>query len=99
MVVVSEDSSPAPQTSVDLSSTPLSPSPPPTKTVADEMQKDQTPLVPPRIRTPQTLEDAQQSTQADPQPTLPAKSVSQSPRQSSKYHNQHIVLLKNDFRP
>ncbi|XP_035009824.2 arf-GAP with Rho-GAP domain, ANK repeat and PH domain-containing protein 1 isoform X1 [Hippoglossus stenolepis] len=39
----------------------------PTKTVTDEMQKDQTPQVPPRIRTPQTQENAQHSTQPDAQ--------------------------------
>ncbi|XP_070761411.1 arf-GAP with Rho-GAP domain, ANK repeat and PH domain-containing protein 1 isoform X2 [Enoplosus armatus] len=57
-------------------------SPSSTKTVADEMQKDQTPQVPPRIRTPQTLENAQQSTQPDIQPALSAKSVSQPPCES-----------------
>ncbi|XP_034404157.1 arf-GAP with Rho-GAP domain, ANK repeat and PH domain-containing protein 1-like isoform X2 [Cyclopterus lumpus] len=51
----------------------------PTKTVTDEMLKDQTPQVPPRIRTPQTLEDARQSNQLDTQPALPARRVSQPP--------------------
>ncbi|XP_075956073.1 arf-GAP with Rho-GAP domain, ANK repeat and PH domain-containing protein 1 isoform X2 [Anarhichas minor] len=50
----------------------------PTKTVTDEVQKDQTPQVPPRIRTPQTLEDAHQSNQPDTQPALPARRVTQS---------------------
>ncbi|XP_029301618.1 arf-GAP with Rho-GAP domain, ANK repeat and PH domain-containing protein 1 isoform X2 [Cottoperca gobio] len=47
----------------------------PTKTVAD----DQTPQVPPRIRTPQTLEDTHQSTQPDTQLALPARRVIQPP--------------------
>ncbi|XP_059186981.1 arf-GAP with Rho-GAP domain, ANK repeat and PH domain-containing protein 1-like [Centropristis striata] len=50
-------------------------SPSPTKTVADEIQKEQTPQVPPRIRTPQTLEDAQQSAQPEAQPALPVRRV------------------------
>ncbi|XP_074497911.1 arf-GAP with Rho-GAP domain, ANK repeat and PH domain-containing protein 1 isoform X1 [Sebastes fasciatus] len=61
-------------------------SPIPTKTVSDEMQKDQTPQVPPRIRTPLTLEDAHQSTQPDTQPdtqpALPARRVPQPPLES-----------------
>nr|XP_046244713.1 arf-GAP with Rho-GAP domain, ANK repeat and PH domain-containing protein 1-like isoform X2 [Scatophagus argus] len=48
-------------------------SPSPTKTVTDEIQRDQTPHVPPRIRTPQALDNAQQSTQ----PALPVRIVSQ----------------------
>ncbi|XP_044058847.1 arf-GAP with Rho-GAP domain, ANK repeat and PH domain-containing protein 1-like isoform X5 [Siniperca chuatsi] len=50
--------------------------------VPDEMQKDQTPQVLPCIRTPQTLENAQHSTQPDAQPALPAKSISQPPSES-----------------
>ncbi|XP_074497913.1 arf-GAP with Rho-GAP domain, ANK repeat and PH domain-containing protein 1 isoform X3 [Sebastes fasciatus] len=50
------------------------------------MQKDQTPQVPPRIRTPLTLEDAHQSTQPDTQPdtqpALPARRVPQPPLES-----------------
>lgn len=80
---VSEDSSPALQTSADLSCTPLSHSP--TKTVADETQKEQTPQVPPRIRTPQTLENTQQSTQPDTYPTVPTRIVSQPLCDSRKY--------------
>ncbi|XP_070826091.1 arf-GAP with Rho-GAP domain, ANK repeat and PH domain-containing protein 1 isoform X1 [Chaetodon trifascialis] len=57
-------------------------SPSPTKTVTDEMQKDQTPQVPPRIRTPQTLENTQQSSQPDTHLTLPTKKVSQPPLES-----------------
>ncbi|XP_041669504.1 arf-GAP with Rho-GAP domain, ANK repeat and PH domain-containing protein 1-like isoform X2 [Cheilinus undulatus] len=57
-----------------------SPSPTlPTRTVVDDSQREQTPLVPARIRTPQTQENTQQSTQADPQKTLPDKRVSQPP--------------------
>ncbi|XP_070684834.1 arf-GAP with Rho-GAP domain, ANK repeat and PH domain-containing protein 1 isoform X2 [Pempheris klunzingeri] len=58
-------------------------SPSPTKTVADEMHKDQTPLVPPRIRTPQTPENTQQSSEPDTQPALPTKRVPQPPRLDS----------------
>ncbi|KAI4815708.1 hypothetical protein KUCAC02_005843, partial [Chaenocephalus aceratus] len=79
---VSEDSSPAPQTSVDLTCDPLSPSPSHIKTVADDIQKDQTPQVPPRIRTPQTLEDAHQSAQPVAQPVLPARRAPQPPCES-----------------
>ncbi|XP_037631006.1 arf-GAP with Rho-GAP domain, ANK repeat and PH domain-containing protein 1-like isoform X3 [Sebastes umbrosus] len=64
----------------------MSTTPIPTKTVSDEMQKDQTPQVPPRIRTPLTLEDAHQSTQPDTQPdtqpALPARRVPQPPLES-----------------
>ena len=80
---VSEDSSPALQTSTDLSCTPLSHSP--TKTIADEMQKDQTPQVPPRIRTPQTLENTQLSTQPDTYPSVPTRIVSQPLHESRTY--------------
>ncbi|KAK5929221.1 hypothetical protein CgunFtcFv8_010470 [Champsocephalus gunnari] len=52
------------------------------KTVADDLQKDQTPQVPPRIRTPQTLEDAHQSTQPVAQPVLPARRAPQPPCES-----------------
>uniref|UniRef100_UPI0037E87F7A arf-GAP with Rho-GAP domain, ANK repeat and PH domain-containing protein 1 isoform X2 n=1 Tax=Semicossyphus pulcher TaxID=241346 RepID=UPI0037E87F7A len=59
-----------------------SPSPPhPTKTAAEELQKDPTPLVPPRIRTTHTPENTKRSTQADPPKSLPDK-VSPSPRES-----------------
>ncbi|KAM7413168.1 hypothetical protein PAMA_020512 [Pampus argenteus] len=54
-------------------------SPPVSKTAADVIQMDQTPQVPPRIRTPQTQEKAQQSTQPDTQPALPARRVPQPP--------------------
>ncbi|XP_078102508.1 arfGAP with RhoGAP domain, ankyrin repeat and PH domain 1 isoform X2 [Sander vitreus] len=64
------------------SQSPITNSPSPTKTVADEMQKDQTPQVPLRIRTPQTLEDTHQSTQPDAQPALPARRVTQPPYES-----------------
>ncbi|KAM3615695.1 uncharacterized protein V6R79_006329 [Siganus canaliculatus] len=50
-----------------------SPSPSSTKTNADEIQKNQTPQVPPRIRT--TPENTQQSSQTDPQLVLPATTV------------------------
>ncbi|XP_034723951.1 arf-GAP with Rho-GAP domain, ANK repeat and PH domain-containing protein 1-like isoform X1 [Etheostoma cragini] len=61
---------------------PITNSPSPPNTVADEMQKDQTPQVPPRIRTPQTQEDTHQSTQPDAQPGLPAWRVTQPPHES-----------------
>lgn len=64
------------RTYADLSCTPLTPSPSNTRTDTEEMQKDQAPQVPPRIRTPQTQENTQQSTQ--PEPAVPAKIVSQS---------------------
>ncbi|XP_042343063.1 arf-GAP with Rho-GAP domain, ANK repeat and PH domain-containing protein 1-like isoform X4 [Plectropomus leopardus] len=48
----------------------------------DDMQKDQTPQVPPRIKTPQTLEDAHQSTRPETQPALPSRRVPQPPRES-----------------
>uniref|UniRef100_A0A3B4T2W6 ArfGAP with RhoGAP domain, ankyrin repeat and PH domain 1 n=2 Tax=Seriola dumerili TaxID=41447 RepID=A0A3B4T2W6_SERDU len=54
-------------------------SPSTSKTFADELQKDQTPQVPPRIRIPQTQENAQQSTQPDTQLALPSRRVSQPP--------------------
>nr|XP_020473812.1 arf-GAP with Rho-GAP domain, ANK repeat and PH domain-containing protein 1 isoform X1 [Monopterus albus]XP_020473813.1 arf-GAP with Rho-GAP domain, ANK repeat and PH domain-containing protein 1 isoform X1 [Monopterus albus]XP_020473814.1 arf-GAP with Rho-GAP domain, ANK repeat and PH domain-containing protein 1 isoform X1 [Monopterus albus] len=52
-------------------------SPSPTKTVTDEMQKDQTPSLLPRIRIPQT-QDAQKSSQPD---TQPAPRIYQPPRE------------------
>ncbi|GAA6233062.1 arf-GAP with Rho-GAP domain, ANK repeat and PH domain-containing protein 1 isoform X1 [Lates japonicus] len=58
---------------------PRTQSPSPTKTVTDETQKDQTPQVPPRIRTPQTQDNTQQSTQPNTQPALPARKVTQPP--------------------
>lgn len=82
--MVSEDSSPDFQTSVDLSCNPLYLSPSPTKTVADEMHQEQTPQVPPRIRTPQSPENTQQSSQPDTQLPLPARKVSQRSRELSK---------------
>ncbi|TMS07767.1 Arf-GAP with Rho-GAP domain, ANK repeat and PH domain-containing protein 1 [Larimichthys crocea] len=54
----------------------------PSSTKADEMQKEQTPLVPPRIKTPQTPENAQQSTQPEIHLVLPSKTVPQPPRES-----------------
>uniref|UniRef100_A0A3B4YA77 ArfGAP with RhoGAP domain, ankyrin repeat and PH domain 1 n=2 Tax=Seriola lalandi dorsalis TaxID=1841481 RepID=A0A3B4YA77_SERLL len=54
-------------------------SPSSSKTFADELQKDQTPQVPPRIRIPKTQENAQQSTQPDTQLALPSRRVSQPP--------------------
>ncbi|KAM7399346.1 hypothetical protein PAMP_018624 [Pampus punctatissimus] len=54
-------------------------SPPVAKTAADVIQMDQTPQVPPRIRTPQTQEKAQQSTQPDTQPALLARRIPQPP--------------------
>ncbi|XP_051252883.1 arf-GAP with Rho-GAP domain, ANK repeat and PH domain-containing protein 1 isoform X2 [Dicentrarchus labrax] len=66
---------------------PITHSPSPTKTTADEMQKDQTPQVPPRIRIPQTVENTQQTTQLDTQPALPSKRVSQPPRLNSLNDN------------
>lgn len=57
-------------------------SPPFTKAAADEIQIDQTPQVPPRIKTPQTQQKAQQSTQPDTQPALPARRVPQPPPES-----------------
>ncbi|KAG7480217.1 arf-GAP with Rho-GAP domain, ANK repeat and PH domain-containing protein 1 isoform X1 [Solea senegalensis] len=52
----------------------------PTKTATDELQKDQTPQVPPRIRSPHpphTKENVLQSNQPDTQPALPVRRVSQ----------------------
>lgn len=77
--MVSEDSS-----AVDLSCNPLSLSPTPTKAFADEMHQEQTPQVPPRIRTPQSQETTQQSSQPDIQRALPARKVSQHSRELSK---------------
>ncbi|TKS81167.1 Arf-GAP with [Collichthys lucidus] len=54
----------------------------PSSTKTDEMQKEQTPLVPPRIKTPQTLENAQQSTQPEIHLVLPSKTVPQPPRET-----------------
>uniref|UniRef100_A0A665U0Q2 ArfGAP with RhoGAP domain, ankyrin repeat and PH domain 1 n=2 Tax=Echeneis naucrates TaxID=173247 RepID=A0A665U0Q2_ECHNA len=56
-------------------------SPSPTKIIADELQKDQIPQVAPRIRTPQTEENAQQSTQPDTNLDPPSRKVPQSPCQ------------------
>ncbi|XP_069573482.1 arf-GAP with Rho-GAP domain, ANK repeat and PH domain-containing protein 1 isoform X1 [Brachyistius frenatus] len=58
-------------------------SPSPIKTGTDEVQKDQTPQIPPRIRTFQTQEHAQQSTQPDTQPALPARRIPQPHRLGS----------------
>lgn len=88
--MVTEDSSPTLETPVDLSCPPLSYSPPLTKSATDEIQKDQTPQVPPRIRTPQTQEKAQQSTQPDTQPALPARRVPQPPPETSEQHTPQI---------
>ncbi|KAL6116275.1 arap1 [Pungitius sinensis] len=71
---------------------------PPTKRVRDEMQKDPSPLVPPRIRTSQTLEDPpwqnkpdlqpdlqpdfQPDLQPDLQPALPVRRIIQPPTES-----------------
>nr|XP_040027553.1 arf-GAP with Rho-GAP domain, ANK repeat and PH domain-containing protein 1-like isoform X2 [Gasterosteus aculeatus aculeatus] len=55
---------------------------PPTKRVTDEMQKDPSPLVPPRIRTPQTVEDPPWPNKAALQPALPARRVTQPPTES-----------------
>lgn len=82
--MVSEDSSADFQTSVDLSCDPLFLSPSPTTKVADEMHQEQTPQVPPRIRTPQSQENAKQSSQPDTHLALPARKVSQHPRELSK---------------
>ncbi|XP_026196908.1 arf-GAP with Rho-GAP domain, ANK repeat and PH domain-containing protein 1 isoform X2 [Anabas testudineus] len=71
---------PVPQRSSAQS--PSTNSPSPTKTVADEMHQEQTPQVPPRIRTPQNQEITQQSSQPETQPALPARRVCQSPRES-----------------
>uniref|UniRef100_A0A3Q1HNA7 ArfGAP with RhoGAP domain, ankyrin repeat and PH domain 1 n=1 Tax=Anabas testudineus TaxID=64144 RepID=A0A3Q1HNA7_ANATE len=46
------------------------------------MHQEQTPQVPPRIRTPQNQEITQQSSQPETQPALPARRVCQSPRES-----------------
>lgn len=82
------------RTYADLSCTPLTPSPSNTRTDTEEMQKDQAPQVPPRIRTPQTQENTQQSTQ--PEPAVP-KIVSQSLCESNKWCKQHILLFKMNF--
>ncbi|XP_062274830.1 arf-GAP with Rho-GAP domain, ANK repeat and PH domain-containing protein 1-like isoform X2 [Scomber scombrus] len=54
-------------------------SPPFTKKSVDEIQKEQTPQVPPRIRTTQTQEKAQQPSQPNSQPARPARRVPQAP--------------------
>uniref|UniRef100_UPI003AAFFC3D arf-GAP with Rho-GAP domain, ANK repeat and PH domain-containing protein 1 isoform X1 n=2 Tax=Centroberyx gerrardi TaxID=166262 RepID=UPI003AAFFC3D len=90
ITMVTEDSSPALHpSSVQLSSTPPSLSPPCSKTVdaarpaVDETQMEPTPHVPPRIRTSQTLENTQENAQqpahSDTQPALPARRVPQPP--------------------
>nr|XP_020497373.1 arf-GAP with Rho-GAP domain, ANK repeat and PH domain-containing protein 1 isoform X1 [Labrus bergylta] len=48
----------------------------PTKTVANELHREQTPLVPPRIRTLKSQENTQQPSQADLQKAVPDKRVS-----------------------
>lgn len=71
---------------------PSIPSSPPTKRVTDEMQKDPSPLVPPRIRTPQTVEDPPWPNKAALQPALPARRVTQPPTESREWYNQHRVF-------
>ncbi|XP_051814276.1 arf-GAP with Rho-GAP domain, ANK repeat and PH domain-containing protein 1 isoform X1 [Acanthochromis polyacanthus] len=56
-------------------------SPSPTKAGTDEIQKDQTPQIPPRIRTPQTQENPQQLSQPEIQPALPARRIPEPPRE------------------
>uniref|UniRef100_A0AAQ5XQG1 ArfGAP with RhoGAP domain, ankyrin repeat and PH domain 1 n=1 Tax=Amphiprion ocellaris TaxID=80972 RepID=A0AAQ5XQG1_AMPOC len=56
-------------------------SPSPTKAGTDEIQKDQTPQIPPRIRTPQTQETPPQLTQPEVQPALPARRIPPPPRE------------------
>lgn len=53
----------------------LSHSPSPTNADALEVDQIQTPQIPPRIKTPQTQEAAQQSSQLDIHQTLSAKRV------------------------
>ncbi|KAF0030560.1 hypothetical protein F2P81_017291 [Scophthalmus maximus] len=79
-----EKSSPDLQTAVDLSCTPSSLSSSPTKSATDEMQKEQTPQVPPRIRIPQTQDNTKQLTQPDTQPALPARRLSRLPHEFMK---------------
>ncbi|XP_029964690.1 arf-GAP with Rho-GAP domain, ANK repeat and PH domain-containing protein 1 isoform X2 [Salarias fasciatus] len=63
------------------SQAPSTKSPPPTpKKDTDELQADQTPLVPPRISTPQSRDKAQRPTRSDSQPALPARKIPQRPR-------------------
>uniref|UniRef100_A0A8D3BCS2 Arf-GAP with Rho-GAP domain ANK repeat and PH domain-containing protein 1 n=1 Tax=Scophthalmus maximus TaxID=52904 RepID=A0A8D3BCS2_SCOMX len=56
----------------------------PTKSATDEMQKEQTPQVPPRIRIPQTQDNTKQLTQPDTQPALPARRLSRLPHEFMK---------------
>lgn len=86
MNMLPEKSSPDLQTAVDLSCTPSSLSSSPTKSATDEMQKEQTPQVPPRIRIPQTQDNTKQLTQPDTQPALPARRLSRLPHEFSKWH-------------
>ncbi|XP_040901612.1 arf-GAP with Rho-GAP domain, ANK repeat and PH domain-containing protein 1-like isoform X2 [Toxotes jaculatrix] len=74
-------------------------SPSPTKTVADETQKDETLHVPPRIRTPQTQEDAQQLTHPANQPAVPPRRVSQRPGLGSLEDNSDEYEDPDLFKP
>ncbi|XP_047449839.1 arf-GAP with Rho-GAP domain, ANK repeat and PH domain-containing protein 1-like isoform X2 [Mugil cephalus] len=67
-----------------------SPSPTPTQTSTEESHKDQTPQVPPRIRTPQTQGNTPQITQPDTQPAPPTRRIPQSPRE------QRLDLVDDD---
>ncbi|XP_026154652.1 arf-GAP with Rho-GAP domain, ANK repeat and PH domain-containing protein 1 isoform X2 [Mastacembelus armatus] len=51
----------------------------PSNLVADEMQKDQAPQVPPRIREPQPQDNTHGLSQLDTQPAKPARTVAQPP--------------------
>ncbi|XP_069390078.1 arf-GAP with Rho-GAP domain, ANK repeat and PH domain-containing protein 1 isoform X2 [Paralichthys olivaceus] len=64
------------------------------KTVTDEMQKDQTPQVPPRIRTPQTQDNTQHSTQPDTQLALHIRTVS---RPSCEFSQNSLDDNSDDY--
>lgn len=88
VTVATEDSSPALHaSSVHVSSALPSLSPPRSKTAIDETQIEQTPHVPPRIRTSQTAESTQEKTQkpaqSDTKPA-PARKVPQPPLEKSE---------------
>lgn len=88
-----EDSPPGLQSSVDQIFPALSLSFSPAET-SEEMDKDQAPQVPPRIRTPQCPESLQQSSQLDSQLSLPVRRVSQTPSEISKNFIHGLILLQ-----
>ncbi|KAK5605579.1 hypothetical protein CRENBAI_010017, partial [Crenichthys baileyi] len=78
--MVPEDSSSSLHCSADMSCSTLPPSPSPTNTGTEElMQRDPTPQVPIRSRTPQTPDNSQPSVQPEAQPALPSRRISKPP--------------------